>query len=233
MSAHGTAQHGLPRTTARVLSATVLLAVVILAGHQFLSPGSVRSVPLQPVALLPPPPPPPETARPIEEPQELTPLQPQMGEWTEPGPAESSAPVSDNTLGLDEAEAGGGGDAFGLVAKPGGRELLLTAGAGGGVDRPGARYQQFAAALQSYLKTELERFPEIRRSCYTINLRLRVSAAGSMEDLTVLRSTGSPALDAQITAAFADLPPMAVTPPPDMPWPIALRVTSRRSDCRP
>ncbi|HVN45663.1 MAG TPA: energy transducer TonB [Steroidobacteraceae bacterium] len=122
---------------------------------------------------------------------------------------------------------------FGLLGKPGGHELLLTVGGGGIAGGAAIRFQQFAGELQSYLKSELNRIPEILQSCYTVQVRLQVSAAGSIENVTLVESSGRRALDAQIIAALGALPPMAQAPPADMPWPIRLRVTSHRASCNP
>lgn len=221
-------------TPAAVISAALGLAMMTLLVHQFLSSNSVRTAPLQPVALLPPPPPAQEMNKPPEEePQEVSTAQDLGMSDSLTADASQAAPTSgDNNLGLDEA-GGAGGDAFGLVGKVGGRELLLTAGGGSSAGNSTARLQQFAAQLQSYLREELNRVPEIRQACYTIHVALRLSPTGSLENVVIRKSTGSRALDGQISAALVDLPPVPSLPPPDMPWPVTLEIRSHRADCHP
>lgn len=210
-------------------------ALVLLLVREFLTTNTVRAPPLQAVALLPPPPPPEPPPR-LEEKQpqhEPLPL-PDSREWAAaPGPppagADAAAPVT-GPLGLDEAGAGGG-DAFGLAGRPGGRELLLTSEGGGG--NPNARFVQFADQLQSHIQRELNEHAELRRGCYTVSVYVRVGAAGTIEDVRIGKSTGVAALDSAIREAFQALAPMETTPPADMPWPVGLRVESHGAQCAP
>ncbi len=222
---------------AGAVTAIAAAGFIGLLVHAFVASNTVRSTPVQPVALMAPPPPVaprPEMNEPKEKEEERQSSKSlDTGDWTPGGPqtgAGASGPAqSDNTLGLDEA-GGSGTDAFGLAGKPGATELLLTGGGGGGGD-PNGRFLQFASQLQDHLATQLNQLPELKQACYRVHIQVRVSATGVIEDVKIRKSTGDRALDAAIGDALIELAPMATAPPSDMPWPISLEVISRRAAC--
>jgi len=228
--------HISPANAVTVLAAAGLIAVLV---HSFLASNTTRTVPVQPVMLMapaatPPPPPEPDLKKPeVEDLRSIKTLD--AVDWSPgtgtPGaaPGDAGPSPSNGALGLDEA-GGAGSDAFGLAGKPGGRELLLTGGGGGG-GNPAGRYLQFASQLQSHIAKELNQRPELKQTCYRVDIQVRVSDTGSIENVKIRRSTGNPALDAAIGNALEELPPMSIVPPADMPWPVGLAVTSRRADC--
>jgi periplasmic protein TonB len=228
----------------RLVSALAAIGLISLLVHGFLATNTVRTAPVQALALMAPPPPatppPPENKKSEPDPAQAEPVRAlDAREWTagasaaESGSAANSGSGSgpatgDNTLGLAEAGTGGG-DAFGLAGKPGGRELLFTGGGGGG--NPNARFLQFASQVQLHLKQQLNQFEQLRQACYTVSVAVRVAASGSIESVRIRRSSGDRALDDAIRAAFAQLEPMDAVPPADMPWPLTLEVVSHGVSC--
>jgi protein TonB len=217
---------------------TLLLGIgmVGLLVRAFLLTNTERVMPLQPVHLVAtaPTPPPPEVKKPPE-PQPQPVEQIDSRSWTDaaatdspPGP--SGGPVAaDGPLGL--AEAGeGGSDAFGLAGRPGGTELLLTGGGGGGGNAAG-RFALFAHELETHMQEELNRNDALRRDCYTVQVAVRLTSSGAVQEVKIARSTGRRELDAEIRRALESLPPLDAAPPTDIPWPVSLRIVSSRADC--
>lgn len=230
--------HISPTTVITVVLGGVLLLFLVRA---FMSANSERPAAMLPVAIVaappPAPPPPPEARKEEPVPQAVT--QVESAQWNQgeasegpPGPPGPPGLPSDGVLGL--AEAGeAGGDAFGLAGKPGGHELLLTAvGNGGGGGANPARFTQFATRLEAHLQKGLNEFEALRQDCYTAKVLVWVSTVGIIEKVRITRSTGQPALDAQVRDALESLPPMDVSPPSDMPWPAGLLLVARRADCQ-
>ena len=231
-----------PRT---LIGAALALGLLALVLHVFLGSSSVRTPYVQPVALLPPTPPapPPPEAKRVEQeepPERLNPADFQDEGIRESGPvANATGPATGagagpglpatGPLGFNEAGEAGS-DVFGLAARHGGHELLSTAPGGGGGDR-NARFIQYADALKSYLQVRLNEVEELRRACYSLQVTVRVGSAGQLQDVKIRKSTGDPALDAQLRSVLSSLPPIEHLPPPDMPWPVGLRIVSRRDDC--
>lgn len=230
--------HPLHLSPASVLSTLAVAGLVILLVHEFLAANTVRTAPVQPVILMAPPPAPAEEPPEVKKP-EIEEVRPTKSldntlEWA-PGSAGmgtgsgEAGPAATGSLGLDEA-GGAGADAFGLAGKPGGRELLLTGGGGGG-GNPTGRFVQFASQLQTHIARELNQLSELKKTCYRVNLLVRVSDTGYIEAVKIRKSSGHLPLDAAIEEALKGLPPMSAVPPSDMPWPVGLQVTSRRADC--
>jgi len=168
----------------------------------------------QQVTILKPPPPPPETEPPpppeVEEEVEI--------EEPEPAPDDAAQPPAGELLGLD-ADGVAGGDAFGLAARKGGRDLLA-----GGSD---AAWDWYKGAVGAELVGRLSDRAEIRRKRYSIALRLWLAPDGRIERFTLDSSTGDRALDQQLTAVIEDLGRISERPPEGLPQPVRLRIVSR------
>ena len=172
---------------------------------------------IQQVQIIRPPPPPPK----VEE----TPPEPELEEEVEIEEPEDVADVPDldqpplgDQLGLD-AEGVAGGDAFGLLARRGGRDLL----AGGGQDR----FAWYAGILRSELGERLGEERKIRQSRYNVVVRLWIADDGRLERLELASSTGDRALDRDLVAALEAIPRISEAPPADLPQPVRLRIVSR------
>ncbi|MGO9427149.1 MAG: energy transducer TonB [Steroidobacteraceae bacterium] len=229
-------------SAAAAISTLAAVGLAVLLVHEFLSSNTLRSAPIQSVALIAPvaQAPPPEAPKPEEEKIEKldSTKVPDSSDWTpgepgaNPGPATPGLVSTDSTLGLAEA-GGSGSDAFGLAGKPGGHELLLTTTSGSGGGNPAARYLQFANQLQVYLKQQLNQVATLTQDCYSVNVAVWITASGSIKDVTIRKSTGNRALDTEIRSALLQLAPMDQMPPSDMPWPVVLELVAHRADCNP
>jgi len=161
--------------------------------------------PPPPPDLPPPPPPPPEEKVDVTEPQE------------QPDPTPSNDPPPSEQLGLD-AEGSAGGDAFGLVGRKGGRDLLASGG---------SAFAWYAGLLKNELLEELQQTESARRGSYSVLVRVWVRADGSIERVRLADSTGDKARDKAIESALSRLSRLSQAPPADMPQPISLRIVSR------
>lgn len=127
-------------------------------------------------------------------------------------------PPAGDQLGLD-AEGGAGGDAFGLLGRKGGRDLL----AGSGTDR----YSWYANILKSILVERLSENRSIRRSRYSVTVRMWVKTDGRVDRVAIDSGTGDKELDKRIETAFALIGRVAEAPPADLPQPVRLRLVNR------
>jgi len=152
---------------------------------------------------LPPPPPPPEEKVDVHEPE------------PEPDPTPSNEPPPSEQLGLD-AEGSAGGDAFGLAARKGGRDLLATGG---------SAYAWYGNQLSNKIREKLESELRTKGGSYDATIRIWQREDGSIERVRVVRSSGSPEKD---RAVESSLPQVTLEPPPPgMPQPIQLHIVLR------
>jgi protein TonB len=179
---------------------------------------------VQTVELLGPPPPAPEELEP-EPPLETeaeTVEVPEV-EMAQPGP--EAAEPGDDRLGLD-ADAGGGSDAFGLLAKKGGREITSLGGSGDGAGGgSGLLLQAFVGSLRAEIQRELNAHLDLRRRSYVAIVKIWVADDGRIQRFEVSDPTGQPDIDEALERALAQLGRVA-DPPPGIPQPIWLRVRS-------
>lgn len=163
----------------------------------------------------PPPPPPPEMEEPPPQPEEEV-------EVPEPEPEpvaeseDSDEPPPGEDLGLD-AEGVAGADGFGLRARKGGRGLI------GGGDANA----WYAGILQRDLQSLLSNVDDVRKGRYSVVVRIWVAADGAIENSEIVRGSGDSAVDAALGRALRDGARLSEAPPPDLPQPIKLQISSR------
>jgi periplasmic protein TonB len=206
------------RTEQRVSATGIVaaaVACVLIALLVRLADNSARTSSFAPVALVSaPPPPPPQPPPEIKQPEELQtpPLTTDQGTWTTgdstPGPPGEPGPAVDSSLGM--AESGeGGGDVFGLVGKPAGRELLLTRGAGGGSrGDPSASFGRFAGEISEHLRRELNAVDALRKNCFSAEVDVRVLPSGEFASVDLRSSNGRPEINEQLRAVLATVRPL-------------------------
>jgi len=151
-----------------------------------------------------PPPPPPEK---IEEP---------IRQDTPEDKPVQQAPESAQ-LGVD-AEGAGGGDSFGLVGHAGGRDLV------GSGDGP---FVFYASMVKDLVQDALSNVDRIRRSKYSVNVRVWIGSDGRIERASLVESTGNHELDGMIEKALNQSGKVREAPPLEMPQPITLKIVSR------
>lgn len=208
----------LPRIVAvlAVVGVGVLVPLLIqdFLGQQ--APAKAKRI--QQITLLrppPPPPPPPKVEKPPEPEIEEEVKAPEPEE-VEPLPQLADAPPPGDALGLD-AEGGGAGDNFGLLARKGGRGLLQGAG---------DPFMYYASQLQRRIEDALAADERLRRRAYSVVARVWVRSDGRILRAELAGSTGDGVTDGEMLEAIQRISPLAAAPPPDMPMPIRLRVTS-------
>lgn len=169
--------------------------------------------PPPPAPVKPPEPKPPEPK--LEEPKP----QPRIRE-PDPGPERSDAPKQDR-LGVD-AEPGTGSDAFGLEARKGGRPLL---GGGGG-----NALLWYGGQLQQALEAQLHALlagTSARSNRYSVVLDVWVEPGGRIGRVQLAGPSGRPDVDHAIRNALPRLQvSLRNSPPPSMPQPVRLRVST-------
>lgn len=163
----------------------------------------------------PPPPPPPEEKPPEPEVQEEVKIEEAIPEEALPEEASDEPPAGED-LGVD-AEGGAGGDGFGLIGRKGGRGLLSG----------GDPFVVYATRLQKNIEDSLTNDADARRKAYSVVAKIWVDGRGRIERAELAGSTGNQDMDAVLERNLNALPPLAEAPPPDMPQPIRLRISSR------
>lgn len=208
----------LPRTIGVLLVAGVGI-VVILMIQNFLDDKPERTQKkIQQITLLkppPPPPPPPKIEQPPEPELEEQVETPELDE-PDPLPEVADEPPPGEALGVD-ADGGGAGDGFGLVGKKGGRGLLNGAGS------PAMYY---ASQLQRRIEDVFADHEEMRRKAYSVVAGIWIGKDGSILRVELDNSTGDSSMDEALKDIIEQIQALAVAPPPDMPQPVRMRISS-------
>ncbi len=213
----------LPLIIGIVLTLVIAVAVYKLQ-DMFQKPAQTKKQ-IQQITMIqpppPPPPPPPEQKPPEPEPEPEKLPEPEPEKEPEPAPEEAEEPAGEE-LGVD-AEGGAGSDGFGLVGKKGGRGLLGGSGGSSILWYGGQVKRGLEEALRNKLADS-----SAGKTAYTVQLHIWIGADGSVNRAELAGSSGKPDVDQAIRAA---LPSMRFTlpkpPPPNMPQPLKIRVTSR------
>ncbi|MEW6678650.1 MAG: TonB C-terminal domain-containing protein [Pseudomonadota bacterium] len=171
---------------------------------------------------LPPPPPPKKIELP---PPEVMVKEEDKSEPPDPADTIDDQQTMDDRLGVD-AEGAGAGDAFGLAAKKGGKDLLATAKIGGD---GGQGFRYYATQIERFLERALAGDMQLRRGSYSAIVWLWVGPSGSLERYELTGSSGDAVIDARLREALAALRDLGLPPPRDMPQPVRLRVSSREA----
>lgn len=209
------------RSTATVLGLLALLATLVWwVARQPASTHPARVDRPEPLTvILPPPPPPPkEPPPPREEPKPAEPemlLQEPVAEETPETPPVPEAPPGPD---LGPGVTGGNGPATGNGG--GGNGRIGSSGRS-----PASRYGWYAAQVQRSIRDAL--LNDTRTRSQTMNLRVRIWAdpQGRILRAALSRSSGNPSLDAHLKQQL--LPGLKLSaPPPDMPMPIHLNISS-------
>jgi protein TonB len=200
--------------------------VYLVAGK---SDGGKRRAPAPQVVniTVPPPPPPPPPPRP--KPPETTPppesAQQMVAETAEEPTPAAAAPSNDGPLGTG-IKGDGGADGFGLGTGPGGgggAGTRLSASGGG------TRWAGYSGTVKKRISDALSADPRTRFADGRVELGLWFDAGGRITRVALRKST----LEAEVEAAMkADvLVGLQIQPPPsDMPQPIWMNTTLRRSN---
>lgn len=219
---------GMGKGLKRVLMIVGVLALIAaIAGivMSFMTEGkSKKRTVIQQIAVLRPPPPPPPP-KPEEKPPEpeIEKEEVKMPEPdTPPEPQQADAPPASQDLGVD-AQGTGNGDSFGLVGKPGGKDITTIGGGGG--DR--AQFSFFAGSMQRYFAEQFNRNEKLKSRDYRVVIKVWLGADGRVQKFEIAGSSGNEETDAAIRLALSRMAPLPEPPPANMPQPVRLRMTSR------
>jgi protein TonB len=195
------------------LAIVIALALVWLWARHMMAakPTKVRQVPqvvqiIRPPPEEAPPPPPPPPPEKVEEPL------PQ--DTPDPQPAADNAPEQ---LGLD-ADASAGGDAFGLVARKGGTDLVGTGT---------AIFGRYTTLLKDAILDKLSEDERLRSGSYSVTVRVWVASDGRIERVALMQASGKKDVDNEIQQQLTRLARVSEAPPIEMPQPVTLRIVSR------
>lgn len=203
-----------------------LLGLLVYGGWQLArDAGAPKRRGVQQISLVKPPlppKPPPEPEKPKEEvKQEIKTPEPEQK------PSDDAPPPME-TLGLD-AQGGAGGDSFGLVGRPGGRDITTIGkdiGSGTGGGRISTAF--YASQLQSQIQEALNRNDELRVAEYRAMVWLWLDAQGKVTKVELAGSTGDAGLDRRLRDALEEA--KKLRPPPEgMAQPIRLELVARRT----
>jgi hypothetical protein len=203
------------------------VALIFLAGGYWIySVVNDDSVPrrrvMEVVALkiIEPPPPPPKVEPPPEPPKVIEEqiIEPPVDAPPDEAPPQEAPP--EGPIGLD-AQGGAGGDAFGLAARPGGRDFLIGNNRGGG---GGNRFGRYATLIQSQIDKSLRGDEMLEAARFRTTMRIWLTASGAIERVELARTTGDAELDQRIARVISNMPAISEAPPSEMPQPVIVRI---------
>ena len=211
------------RTGLTVAALVVVLGVLIYGGWRLArEAGAPKKKQAQQISLVRPPlppKPPPEPERPKEQvKQEIKQPEPEQPKDDAPAPAPD--------LGLD-AKGTAGSDGFGLVGRPGGRDITtLGPEVGAGTGRANSAF--YANQLQGQVQEALNRNEKLRAAEYRALVHLWLNAQGAVTRVELAGSTGDAELDRRLRGAIEEA--KKLRPPPEgMAQPIRLELVARRT----
>lgn len=212
------------RASLVVLAIVVALALLVYGGWRLAKDaGAPKRRQVQQISLVKPPlppRPPPEPERPKEEIKEPI-KQPEPEEQPK-----DDAPAPAQDLGLD-AKGGAGSDGFGLVGRPGGRDIT-TIGKGSGTGTGRANGAFYASQLQGEIQAALNRDDRLRAAEYRALVRLWLDAQGKVTRVELAGSTGDAELDRRLREALEETKKLR-PPPQGVAQPIRLELVARRT----
>lgn len=202
-----------------------VMGAVTAIAMSFMTEGTSRkrNVVHQIAILRPPPPPPPKPEEKPPEPEIEEEVVKMPEPDVSPDPQPADAPPAGPDLGVD-AQGTGDGDSFGLVGKPGGKDIT-TIGTGGGGGR--AEFGFFAGLLQQHFTEQFNRNDKLKSREYKVVIKVWLGTDGGVQRYELSGSSGSEDTDAAILGALSQMAPMEESLPSDMPQPVRLRVISR------
>jgi protein TonB len=196
-----------------------LLCLALIAGfvwfvHTMMaSKGSKTERKIQTVQIIRPPPPPPPDQPPPPPPEKTQEVLPK----DEPEPAPKDEPAPSQPLGID-ATGTAGGDAFGLVARAGGSDLIGGSG--------NAIFAWYTNRLKDAVLERLSADSRLGSKKFSVSVRVWIESDGRIKDVKLISTTGNPELDQRISTALSALTRLSDAPPLEMPQPINLKIVS-------
>lgn len=219
---------GLRRYLGTSVAALALIAAVVLLMHWLghrsavpykTPPKTVQMRLVVPLPRPPPPPPPPpeqkmvEVKKPLEFTERPPPEQVRTTRAEEPPPGPPALDV----------QGQGAADGFGLAGRPGGAETLGGGGGGGG---SGDRFGWYSALLQGRISQALQQQRRLYDAKYQVPALIWIRGDGTVERVELIESSGKAEIDRLLVRTIEGMPRLPQPPPPDMPQPIATRISA-------
>ncbi|MBQ0719281.1 MAG: energy transducer TonB [Gammaproteobacteria bacterium] len=211
-------QKMLPVVGVVIISAIVIYLLFLLMRSADDNPRSPKKK-AQMINVLPPPPPPPPPPQEEEPPPEDEEIEledePEPEEMPDDAAADE-APAGEE-LGLD-ADGTAGSDAFGLLAKKGGRGLLAG----------GNPFAWYSTIIEQDVLDYLSDIPAIRKKgAYRTRVDIWFDADGNITAAKIIESTDDKALDSAIEQAVMALGSISKKPPPEMNKRVSIEIIAR------
>ena len=181
-----------------------------------------RVIEVMSLKMIPPPPPPPPKEEPPPPPPKVVEQKIEPPPTPQDAPKNDAPPPADAPLALD-AQGSGGGDAFGLAARPGGTPLLLGAGNGNG-GPAGNGFGRYASLMQDQIGRHLRQDDKLNTAKFRATIRVWLTNGGKVDRVQVLRTTGDTQLDRLIEQEIGTMPALPEAPPREMPQPVIVRI---------
>ncbi len=195
----------------------VMLTIAAVAIKMASSKGSAprRQLSLVVVSLPPPPPPPPQQAPPEPKMVEQQTFEREEKPQEEPPKPPDQPPIGTNIKGDGRA------DSFGLSGSTG--DGFSSSGT------VGTRFGWYAGQVQSKVEEALRNNRKTRSAEMTVQVRIWPDTTGRITRAQLAGSTGDPSVDAALKSEVLTGLQLREPPPAEMPMPIVLRLTVRRS----
>jgi TonB family protein len=213
------------RIGAGLIALLVVVALGVIVWRIASGPASLpkRTVPdVVQLRLVPPPPPPPPP--PPQQPKLIEPPKVQQQQFKAEQPMPDNKPPSPHPEappGPPALEGPGQGapDGFGLA---GGGNGSFGGGDGGG----GSRFGWYAQLIKSRAQESLQKQRRLNGHRYRVNVQLWLASDGTTQRVELISSTGKTDIDQMIREALGAMPKLPEPPPPDMPEPVVMEVSS-------
>lgn len=195
--------------------------VIVFAIKDFLDTPKKNKKMVQMISIVaPPPPPPPKLEKPpepkMEEKVEID--EPKEAEPDMPDQLADDLPPAGDMLGLD-ADGAAGGDAFGLMARKGGRGLLA------GLSAQSER-NQYGSRMKSYFEECLYENETVRTDGYEVKIKVRLDGKGKIIQHELLGTSGDTAIDSALNNSIDKCRQLPEVPPENVNY-ISWRLVSR------
>jgi outer membrane biosynthesis protein TonB len=169
--------------------------------------------------LPPPPPPPPPKEQPKEQPKDQPKDAPK-----EPEPKPVDAPPPTDTIKMD-GPAGDGPSQFGAGAVTNENKSGNT---GPVIGKPNAaQFYSYTNKIKSRIEDALNSDKDLYSANYRVEVYIWLTPDGRIDKFELHKPSGVSSTDELIRAALATVKSVGDSPPPDMPQPVKLRITSK------
>jgi len=216
------------RTLIETGVALSLTAALLLGGYALtksVKQDSAKKKAVQMVKLVSPPPPP----KPVEKPPEPeikkdVPEEQQVVETPQDQPRQADeGPPPGEDLGVD-AEGGAGSDAFGLVGRKGGRDLI-SGGAGGGTVGLMQKYGWYVRLLEEEIGRQMAKKAKLPGGGQQVYVRIVLDGEGGIVSHAIYGSSGNSQVDSAVDQALKLVKQVSEPPPDGMPRTLKIRIT--------